>query len=257
MAFPNLLHIPAVFGRGLTSLGRLALDALLPPRCPGCGTAVGDAAALCSGCWAAMTFLADPWCARCGVPLPFAMPGGAVCAGCLAAPPLFDRARAALAYDDASRPLILAFKHGDRTDAATAFAPWMARAGRELLSGADFLTPVPLHPWRLFMRRFNQAALLACAIGSVAAVPAIPDILVRRRRTRPQGGLDRSARARNIRGAFAVRPAHRDRVRGARIVLVDDVFTTGATVGECAKVLTRAGAVRVDVLTLARVVRDG
>jgi ComF family protein len=168
---------------------------------------------------------------------------------------VFDRARAAFAYDDASRRLILPFKHADRTQATPWFGRWLARAAGELAADADIVAPVPLHRWRLFRRRYNQAALIALALAREAARPAIPDLLLRRRATRSQGRLSRAGRARNVAGAFAVNERHSARVTGRRVLLVDDVMTTGATVEACADVLKRAGAAAVDVATLARVVR--
>ncbi|HYC05434.1 MAG TPA: ComF family protein [Azospirillaceae bacterium] len=243
--------IPGLLSRAATA----ALDLLLPPRCLGCGTDVAKAGALCGACWAGMSFIAPPHCARCGLPFEYAVEGESLCGACIADPPLYNRCRAVFAYDEASRKLVLAFKHGDRTDAARAFGTWLARAGAELLRDADLVAPVPLHRWRLFRRRYNQAALLAQAVEKVGGVPAIPDLLARRRATPSQGGLSRKGRARNVKGAIAVRPSRASLVEGARIVLVDDVFTTGATAEECARVLLRAGAARVDVLALARVIK--
>jgi ComF family protein len=160
-----------------------------------------------------------------------------------------------LAYDDASRGLILGFKHADRTHAAPAFARWMARAGAELLLTADVIAPVPLHWSRLLARRYNQAALLGNGLAVLMNKASVPDLLIRRRRTPSQGHLSRSERLRNVAGAFAVRPSRLPQVRGRRILLVDDVLTTGATVSACAAVLRRAGAASIDVLSLARVVR--
>jgi ComF family protein len=169
--------------------------------------------------------------------------------------PDFDRARAVFKYDDSSRGLVLGFKHGDRIHGAPAYGRWLRRAGAELLADADLLIPVPLHWTRLFARRYNQAALLAHAIRAAGGPSVAPDWLLRRRRTPSQGHRNRTGRAENVRGAFALRRGRS--VAGRRIVLIDDVFTSGATVGECARVLRRAGAARVDVLTLARVVRSG
>lgn len=247
--------VAASFPRFLARAATALVDALLPPRCLACGGPVDRQGGLCVTCWSGLTFLAPPFCARCGTPFDFAMPGEALCGSCMAEPPPFARARAVLAYDDGSRPLVLGFKHGDRTHAADAYGAWMARAGKELLAGADLLVPVPLHRWRLFRRRYNQAALLASSAGRSAGVPVAPDLLVRRRATPTQGGLDRKGRMRNVKGAFRLRPGRRDRVKGRRIVLVDDVLTTGATLAECTRVLLHAGAAQVDVLTLARVVK--
>jgi len=234
---------------------RLALDALLPPQCLGCGAAVNESGSLCSACWEAVDFLGLPRCGTCGYPFEYEGSEGALCGACIRSPPAYDHARAVMRYDDASKNLILGFKHGDRTYAAPAFGRWLARAGAELLAGADLLVPVPLHWTRLFYRRYNQATLLAQAAAKASGVPAVVDLLVRRRRTPSQGRLSPAARTRNVRGAFAVRPGRAALVQGRRVVLIDDVLTTGATVEACARTLKKAGAAAVDVLTLARVVR--
>jgi len=159
------------------------------------------------------------------------------------------------AYDKHSRHLVLALKHGDRTHVARALGRWMRRSGAELLDGADIIIPVPLHWTRLFARRYNQAGLLAHAIRAAGGPAVAPDWLVRRRRTPSQGRLGPLGRARNVRGAFALRRGCS--VKGKRVVIVDDVLTTGATAEECARVLRRAGAAFVGVLTLARALRAG
>jgi predicted amidophosphoribosyltransferase len=150
------------FARGVAAA---ALDALLPPRCLGCGGPVDRQGGLCPDCWGRLSFITAPHCACCGLPFDFQVEGESLCGACLAEPPPYARARAVLVYDDGSRPLLLGFKHGDRTHAARAFGLWLARAGAELLAEADLLVPVPLHRWRLFRRRYNQAALLAQAVG--------------------------------------------------------------------------------------------
>jgi ComF family protein len=232
------------------------LDAVLPPRCLKCGEIVADAGSLCSRCWPALRFLGAPCCACCGLPFEFEMGESALCAACIADRPLYDRARAALTYDDASRELILRFKHADRIDGAATFAGWMARAGADLVASADLIAPVPLHWWRLVRRRYNQAAILANGIGRARGKPVIPDLLVRRRATPSQGHLGRSQRQRNVAGAFRIHPGRREAAAGARVLLVDDVLTTGATAEACTRTLRRAGAIAVDLLVLARVVRS-
>ena len=249
------MQLSATLPAQLRRLGRAVVDGVLPPRCLACGTIVDEPDALCSRCWAGMTFFAPPWCAICGLPFPHPMGEEAVCADCARQKPSWDRARAVMRYDKHSRHLVLALKHGDRTHVARALGRWMGRAGAELLQGADMIVPVPLHWTRLFTRRYNQAGLLAHAVRAAGGPPVMADWLVRRRRTPSQGRLGPVARVRNVRGAFAVRRGCD--VKGKRIVLVDDVLTTGATVEECARVLRRGGAAFIGVLTLSRAVRAG
>jgi ComF family protein len=249
------MPLAATLPSALRRLGRAVVDGVLPPRCLACGATVEDVDALCGHCWAAITFFAPPWCVTCGLPFPHPMGEDAVCADCARQHPSWDRARSVLRYDRHSRRLVLMLKHGDQTHLAAAFGRWMHRAGGELLVGADLLMPVPLHWTRLFARRFNQSALLAQAIHGAGGPPVAADWLVRRRRTPSQGTLGPLARARNVRGAFALRRGRS--VAGKRVVLIDDVLTTGATAEECSRVLRRAGAVDVAVLVLARALRAG
>lgn len=251
---PLAATLPGFFHPLLQRAGRAVVDAVLPPRCLACGATVGEPDALCGDCWSAMSFFAPPWCAVCGLPFPHPMGDGAVCPDCARGHKNWQRARAVLRYDKHSRPLVLALKY-DRTHTARAFGQWMRRAGGDMLDGADLLVPVPLHWTRLLARRYNQAALLAHAIHRAGGPPVAPDWLVRRRKTPSQGRLGRLARARNVGGAFALRPGRT--VKGKRLVLIDDVLTTGATVEECARVLRRGGAAFVGVLTLARALRAG
>ena len=178
-----------------------------------------------------------------------------MCGACVREHPPFGRARGALLYDDAAKDLVLGFKHADRIESTTLFAKWMIAAGSDLVAGCDMIVPVPLHWTRLFRRRYNQSALLAQALGKLGEKPVMADGLKRKRKTPSQGRLGRIARARNVQGAFAVAPRNRMKLKGKRVLLIDDVYTTGATVRAAAKVLNRAGVARVDVLVLARVVR--
>ncbi|HIP77325.1 MAG TPA: ComF family protein [Kiloniellaceae bacterium] len=247
---------------------RVAVDLLLPPRCLSCGTLVDHQGALCVSCWSGMSFVSDPQCACCGLPFdhnpghdPGHNPGHdrdgeMLCGACLREPPPYDRARAVLRYDDASRRLVLGFKHADRTEAAATFAAWMARAAPQLVADSAVIAPVPLHWRRLFGRRYNQSALLSQALAAQNERPGLPDLLVRHRATPSQGRLSAAQRRRNVAGAFAVRAGHEEVLRGRRLLLVDDVMTTGATVAACARAALAAGAEAVDVVVLARAVRD-
>jgi ComF family protein len=210
---------------------------------------------LCPTCWGGLCLLAPPWCRCCGFPLPYAPAEAPLCAGCARNPPAFDRARAALRYDAQSSRIILGFKRAGRLDGVPLFARWMVQAGEELLADADLILPVPLHRWRLLRRGFNQSAVLAQRIGSLVGRSWAPRVLERQRATVSQQGLGAAARQQNV-TARAFRVRHPERVAGARILLVDDVQTTGATLTACTTVLRRAGAEHVDVLMLARVVRD-
>lgn len=231
------------------------IDLVLPPRCPACRAIVDGDDRFCSGCWKQLVFLTTPCCACCGTPFDHDRGPGTLCAPCLADPPRFDMARAAFGYEGAARSVLLSFKHGDRQHLARLMATHMARAGADMLGGDVLLVPVPLHRWRLWRRGFNQAALLARILAGRGHGALAVDALLRVRATLASAGMGRKARAANVRGAFRVRD--RGLVRGRRILLIDDVLTTGATANACARLLRRAGAVEVRVLTFARVVRDG
>ena len=201
-----------------------------------------------------MGFIERPYCERLGTPFPSDTGGPLLSPAAIAEPPAFERARAAARYSDVARDLVHLLKYGDRLDLARPLGSWMARAGAELLADADALVPVPLHWMRLWQRRFNQSAMLARAVSALSGVPVSDHILARAKATVPQVGLARSERARNVQGAFTVPKAARIDVKGRKLVVIDDVLTSGATVSACANVLRRAGASRVDVLVLARVV---
>lgn len=237
---------------------RLALDALVPPLCLGCDAPVGEPGQLCAACFGEAHFIAAPLCDRCGVPFEAAGQGGAlgVCGDCREHEPAWGRARAALAYDGLGRRLVLPLKYADRPETARPLAALMARAGAALLAEAEAIVPVPLHRRRLFERRYNQAAVLARALAK-GRVPALADALVRTRRTAALGDLGREARRAEVAGAFAVRAGRKPALCGRRVLLVDDVLTSGATANACAGVLLEAGAASVDLLVLARAFGHG
>ena len=235
------------------------INLILPPRCAFNGEIFDSPGTVSPKAWATLSFITAPCCDACGFPFAFSTPdeqsGKMFCGPCLKDRPNFTRARAALVYDDTSRDFILGFKHGDRTQNVVTMLPWLKQAGADILADADLLIPVPLHRWRLLKRRYNQAALMAAALGRSSRKKFIVDGLLRVRATPTQGHLNAGERRQNVRKAFIVHPKRASRIQGKNILLIDDVYTTGATVRECAAALLATGAARVDVLTLARVVR--
>lgn len=231
------------------------IDTILPPRCAFTGEIVDSQGVISPKAWGDLSFIAAPYCKACGFPFEFAAANDALCAACLTDAPEFSAARAALVYNDASRDFILGFKHGDQTQSVVTMVPWMKAAGADILTGADVIVPVPLHRWRLLRRRYNQAALIGQAVAKDMKIVFCADALIRTRATETQGHLNANERKKNVKSAFELHPKRGVVVTGKKIVLVDDVYTTGATVSECAKALLKAGAADVSVLTLARVVR--
>ncbi len=225
-----------------------------PPSCIACRGATADAHALCSSCWSGMGFISRPFCERLGTPFAVDLGGVLLSPQAMADPPVFDRARAVCRYDDTARELVHRLKYGDRVELAPALAGLMANAGAELIESADVIVPVPLHRFRLWSRRFNQAAALCLPLARSTAKPLALHALVRVRRTRPQVGLSRDQRRLNLQGAFKPGPEALRMVEGRRVLLVDDVLTTGSTVNAASRALLKAGASAVDVLTFARVV---
>lgn len=254
---PDRADLRRRLGPAVRAGGRALLDLIAPPLCPLTQSRVVEADLLSADGWSRLAFIDDPVCARCGVPFEFNHGAGAECAGCIAEPPAFDAARAAVIYDAAAHDLIVAFKHNDRTDLAPLFAAWLVRAGGCWLSGDAVIAPAPLHWRRLFKRRYNQSALLAQRVAAASGAPAVLDALVRRRPTPAQQGLSADARRRNLQGAVIVSERRREAIAGRRVIVIDDVLTTGATLSACARALKQAGAHEVFGLVLARVARDG
>lgn len=232
---------------------RPILDFALPPRCPGCAAITGEPHRFCLDCWSALTFLGPPCCARCALPFDYGEGAEIVCGRCLAQPPAYRRLRAAVAYGDISRSVALRLKYGGRPGLAETLARLMQRH----LDAADapLMVPVPLHRWRIWRRGYNQAALIAAALARRAGLEARLDLIARVKATPVLRGMGPRERADAVRGAFRVEGRHKATVKGRTIVLVDDVYTSGATANACAAVLRRAGATAVDVLCWARVVR--
>lgn len=230
-----------------------AIDFVLPPRCIISGEEVDQHGTVSPASWASLRFISKPFCSCCGFPFEFSSGEDTLCASCLQTQLHFHKARAALFYDDASRPMILSFKHGDQLHAAQCFRPWLLTAGRELLQDADIIAPVPLHPLRLLKRRYNQAALIANMLSKETSIPYVPDLLRRKRMTQSQGHKNKEQRRKNVRGAFVLNPKHTESIQDKTILIIDDVFTSGATVNECARILKKTGSQQVNVLTLARV----
>jgi ComF family protein len=260
-AVPN--HVPTSSVRwnarataGLRRALAACADIIVPPCCLVCRTPLGQHHVLCAPCWREVHFIRPPLCDVLGIPLPFDTGERTVSAAALARPPAYDRARAVAHFSGSMRTLVHQLKYADRHDARALFGRWLVEAGRELLAGVDVVVPVPLTRWRLLSRRFNQAAILAQELARQTGLGLDPHLLHRTRFTKTQVGLTHDQRRRNVAGAFNVPRGRRASLQGRNVLLVDDVITTGATAEACARALKRAGAARVDVLSLALVTNE-
>jgi ComF family protein len=238
--------------QALRKAGRAAQDLIFPHHAFDAGSRASSPGLTALG-WSKIAFLEAPVCDGCGAPFDYDMGEGVRCPACEARPKAFSRARAACLYDEHSRDLILQFKHADRLDLARLFSLWLGRAAGELVAEADAVVPVPMHPLRLIRRRYNQAAEIARPLARRAGLAYWPGALKRRRAGESQAGKSGAGRRRNVQGAYACPAGWERRIAGKRILLVDDVMTTGATAEACAKALTRAGAAAVYVAVIARV----
>jgi len=232
---------------------RRITDFALPPRCPGCGAITGEVQSFCLSCWRELRFLGEPCCSRCGLPFEYDSGEGVECGGWLSNPPAYDRLRAAVAYGEIARSVALKLKYSGRPGVAETLAHFMQRHLADEDAGA-ILAPVPLHRWRIWKRGYNQSALIATALARRTGLSARLDLLTRIRATPPLKGLGRRERALAVRGAFRVAERAKPALKGRNVILVDDVYTSGATANACAKALKRGGAARVDIICWARVV---
>lgn len=235
----------------LKKLARPVITFALPPVCGLCRRVVSEEVSLCPACWHKLHFIAPPFCGCCGTPLLSKAAHGSLCASCLTTPPLYSVARAAVDYDAPCRVLIGRFKYGDQMHLAKTFVQWMQRIGPEAIEGANLVVPVPLYRWRLFRRKYNQAALLAEEVAKQNNLAMSYTALTRIRSTSPQVGKKRAERLKNVRGAFVAS----SEVEGKTVLLIDDVYTTGATLDSCTQALLERGAQEVRVLSIARVIR--
>lgn len=231
------------------------VDLVFPPRCPLCGDAIATQTGLCSGCWSTLVVPGEPACTSCSRPFGDGVADGSICAPCLADPPRHDGIAAATLYNEASRKLVLSLKHGSRISLAPMMAGMMA-AKLPFLDGDWLVTPVPLHRWRIWKRGYNQSAELARGICKSCDARLVVDMLERRKATPSLGGLGKKARERVLSGAIALNPRRAGMIKGARIVLVDDVLTSGATSDACVRSLKRGGAAEVIVACFSRVLDE-
>lgn len=234
-----------------------AIELVYPPRCLTCGDLTATDFGLCGRCWRDTPFVGGTACASCGLSLPGEDDGHPIeCDDCLRQPRPWQDGRAALLYHGQARALVLALKHGDRSELARPAARWMAQAGKPLFRPDMLIAPVPLHWSRLLKRRYNQSALLAHALGREVGLSVCPDLLVRHKRTPALEGKTASQRAETLRNAIAVHPRRSKMLKGRSVLLVDDVMTSGATLAACTRVCLEAGAAHISVLVLARVAKD-
>ena len=234
-----------------------ALSMIFPPACISCGVPVATDFGLCAGCWQQTPFIGGLVCDKCGIPLPGEDEGRPeVCDDCMTIARPWDRGRAAFLYKDKGRDMVLSLKHADRLDLIRPAAEWLFRAAKPILQPGMIVAPIPLHWSRLFRRRYNQSALLSCAVARLAGLDHCPDLLIRNRKTASQEGRSRDARFANLALAIRGHPQRLGKMAGRPVLLVDDVMTSGATFAAAADACLAAGASQVSILALARVAKD-
>ncbi|MGF0539699.1 ComF family protein [Agrobacterium sp. ES01] len=240
-----------IFGTNMVRVAKILRDLVYPPTCAGCRRSIALHGGLCANCWSSIPFIEKPFCDVLGSPFSHDPGAGILSAEAIANPPVFDRLRCVALHDGIARDLVHQLKYQDRTDLAPIMARWMLRAASTEIEVCDAIVAVPLHRSRLVSRRFNQSAELARHLAQLSGKPFLAHALVRTKRTNRQVGLTATARKTNVRGAFAIAKGHEDQVFGRRLILVDDVYTTGATATAATRALKRAGAGDITVLAFA------
>lgn len=253
---PKHLALLDTLHKGLAGTLHTCLNFLVPPRCINCNSLSAHQVGICATCWQQMRFIEKPFCDVMGTPFSVDLGKGIVSAEAIASPPPFNKLRSAVVYDDIARRLVSRFKFADRSDLAPFIASAMMRAGTQLFDDADALMPLPLHWRRFHARRYNQSAELARIIATEKSIPYMPLALARTRNTKQQIGLSRTGRSKNVSGAFTVPTNMVPQLAGKHILLIDDVYTSGASVKSATRALLRGGAKSVDVLTFAKVHTD-
>ncbi len=240
----------------LPNLLNKGVNYLFPPVCGNCDGAIWDNTGICADCWKDLTFISGAFCYSCGYPFELSRGNEVLCGECLHSPKAFDLCRAALVYDAHSKDMIIGFKHADKTYLSALFTRWLSSCGQGILEKADVIVPVPLHQRRLLSRRYNQSALLAHRLARLHHKEYIPSLLLRTKNTFSQGQFSMTGRWRNVRNAFVSNNKYKTAVEGKHVVLIDDVYTTGATLDACARTLKKSGAASVSGVVLARVTKE-
>lgn len=242
----------------MISFLKTLFNIVLPPRCAYCGKIVADEHSICEECYSKLHFISEPYCKICGTPFEseeeIALSKHFICPNCASKKHYTRLNRSAVVYDDFSKKALLSFKFHDKISLSKLFAKWLKIAGKDILEqGVDVIIPVPLSYRRLFKRKYNQSAVLAFNLSKLIDIPVLTNVLIKTRHTKPQASLKENLRSKNIKNAYSIKKS--EKIKGKRVLLIDDIMTTGSTLSECAKTLLRAGVKSVDTLTIARTLK--
>lgn len=224
---------------------------VLPHRCATCSTLTENSDGLCSKCFSKLNFVTSPYCDICGVSFDFEMDGRFSCGKCILEAPKYNLGRALFQFDNESKKVIHAFKYNDKTIYAKMFAKLLVARYRADVDGADLIVPVPMNRFKRIFRNYNPPQILSKEISKILEVPMVPDLLIKTKWTKPQTALEKIERAQNLRDSLKINKKYN--IKGKKILLVDDVRTTGTTANTCSKLLKKAGAIQVDLLTIGAV----